>query len=205
MFGIFETIRAFIGRLAPAALCASLACSASPLMAAPARGPDVEQLLRQVKLTLVRVQTEITARKLPPLDHVEITLQTAIRTTAGGSITFFVISLGDKVSSEQAQTIKVTLKPPAVHEAHIASTADFSRQFAAAIVAVAESVAKSRNEQPVLDLTNLSASIKFTSETTFEGGVGKVQLIPISIDLGGSLEPTSIHEAVLVFKAAGAE
>jgi hypothetical protein len=167
-----------------------------------AASPDVEQLLKQLRSTLIKVQGEIASRKLPELKSVQINLQTGIKTTAGGSITFFVISIGDKVTNEQAQSIKITLIPPKVTSAQVAASQDFSRNFANAIIAVAESIAKSSAQKPELKLSSLVASMKFVSESKLEGGVTKVQLLPVSLDLGGSVTPTNTHEAILNFGSA---
>jgi hypothetical protein len=167
--------------------------------AAESQSPDVDQLLNQLRATLVRVQGEIASRKLPELKSVEINLQTGIKSSGGGKITFFVISLGDTISSERTQSLKITLTPPKVSSTQVAGTKDFSQEFANAIIAVAETISKSAEQSPKLNLTSLSASLKFVSESKLEGGVTKVQLLPVSFDLGGSVTPTNTHEAVLNF------
>jgi hypothetical protein len=164
-----------------------------------AESPDVEQLLKQLRSTLIRVQGEIATKKLPELKSVEINLQTGLKSSGGGKITFFVISLGDTIASERTQTFKITLTPPKVAASAVSATPDFSKDFANAIIAVAETIARSSAEKPELKLTNLSASLKFVSTSTIEGGLAKVQLLPVSIDLGGSVTPTNTHEAVLTF------
>jgi hypothetical protein len=126
-------------------------------------------------------------------------LQTAIKTKIGGKIVFFVISIGDTVSNERVQSFKITLKPPKAKSLGAIPPAGFSEQLANAIIAVAETIARSSAQKPALNLTNLTASIKFVSETTVEGGAIKVQLLPLSIDLGGSVTPTNTHEAIIEF------
>jgi hypothetical protein len=193
-------------RIIPGAMLVGLLTSTlgSVALAQTATSPDVDQLLTQVKATLIRVQSEITAQKLPPLKSVQLNLQTAIKTTVGGKIVFFVISLGDTVSSEKAQTLKITLKPPETKSLSAVSITGFSKELAAAIISVAETIDRASAQKPVLNLTNLSASIKFVSETNVEGGIAKVQLLPISIDLGGKITPTNTHEVVLEFGPAEA-
>ena len=176
-----------------------ISASTSPALAQQATSPDVDQLLRQVKATLIKVESEIKAEKLPPLKSVQLNLQTAIKTTLGGKIVFFVISLGDTVSTERVQSFKITLKPPETKSLSAVPPTGFSKQLAAAIISVAETIARSSAQRPALNLSNLSASIKFVSETIVEGGVINVRLLPISIDLGGKVTPTNTHEAVLEF------
>ena len=161
--------------------------------------PDVEQLLKQLRSTLIMVQGEIATKRLPELKSVQINLQTGIKSTGGGKITFFVISVGDTITSDRTQTFKITLTPPKVTSSQVGATPDFSKDFANAIIAVAETIARSSGQKPELKLTNLSASIKFVSTSTIEGGITKVQLLPVSVDLGGSITPTNTHEAVLSF------
>ena len=168
-----------------------------PMLAADS--PDVEQLLKQLRSTLIMVQGEIATNKLPELKSVEINLQTGLKSSGGGKITFFVISLGDTIASERTQTFKITLTPPKVTSSPVGATPDFSKDFANAILAVAETIARSSGQKPELRLTNLSASLKFVSTSTIEGGIAKVQLLPVSVDLGGSVTPTNTHEAVLNF------
>jgi Trypsin-co-occurring domain 2 len=72
-----------------------------------AGSPDVELLLRQIRSTLIRVQGEIAERRLPELKDILITLQTGIKTAGGGKISFFVVSLGDTVSNERVQTLRL--------------------------------------------------------------------------------------------------
>jgi Trypsin-co-occurring domain 2 len=171
--------------------------ASKPIFAADS--PDVEQLLKQLRSTLIKVQGEIATQRLPELKSVQIDLQTGIKTTGGGKITFFVVSIGDTITRERVQSFKITLTPPKVTSTQVAATQDFSRDFANAIIAVAETIARSSGQKPELKLTSLSASIKFVSNSTIEGGVTKVQLLPVSIDLGGSVTPTNTHEAVLNF------
>jgi hypothetical protein len=161
--------------------------------------PDIEQLLTQLRSTLIKVQEEIAARKLPELKSVQINLQTAMKITGGGKITFFVVSLGDTVSNEKTQSIKITLTPPKVTSSQISATQDFSRDFANSIIAVAETIATSSAQKPELHLSSLSATIKFVSDSKLEGGVAKVQLLPVSLDLGGSVTPSNTQEAILNF------
>ena len=168
-----------------------------------AGSPDVEQLLNQLRKTLIQVQGEIAARRLPDLKSVQLNLQTGIKITGGGKITFFVVSLGDTITSDKVQTLKITLTPPKVTSAPVSGIQDFSTEFANAIIAVSETIAKSSMEKPELKLSNLSASIKFVSETKMGGGVQKVQLLPVSVDLGGNVTPTTTHEAVLNFGSSG--
>lgn len=168
-----------------------------PMFAADS--PDVEQLLKQLRSTLIMVQGEIATKRLPELKSVQINLQTGIKSTGGGKITFFVISVGDTITSDRTQTFKITLTPPKVTSSQVGATPDFSKDFANAIIAVAETIARSSGQKPELKLTNLSASIKFVSTSTIEGGITKVQLLPVSVDLGGSITPTNTHEAVLSF------
>ena len=168
-----------------------------PMFAADS--PDVEQLLKQIRSTLIMVQGEIATKRLPELKSVQINLQTGIKSTGGGKITFFVISVGDTITSDRTQTFKITLTPPKVNSSQVGATPDFSKDFANAIIAVAETIARSSGQKPELKLTNLSASIKFVSTSTIEGGITKVQLLPVSVDLGGSITPTNTHEAVLSF------
>jgi hypothetical protein len=168
-----------------------------------ARAPDVQQLLKQLKSTLIKVQGEIAAKRLPELKSVQITLQTGIKEVGGGKITFFVVSLGDTLTSDRIQTLKMTLIPPKVSSAQVSELKDFSEELANAIIAVSETIGASSAEGPELNLSSLSASVKFVSESKMEGGVLKVQLLPVSFDLSGNITPTNTHEAVLNFGATG--
>jgi hypothetical protein len=170
-----------------------------PMFAADS--PDVEQLLKQLRSTLIMVQGEIATQRLPGLKSVQINLQTGIKSSGGGKITFFVISLGDTITSDRTQTFNITLTPPKVTTSKVAATPDFSKDFANAIIAVAQTIAMSSGQKPALKLTNLSASIKFVSTSSIEGGITKVQLLPVSVDLGGNITPTNTHEAILNFGA----
>jgi Trypsin-co-occurring domain 2 len=172
-----------------------------PMFAADS--PDVEQLLRQLRSTLIRVQGEIATQRLPELKSVQINLQTGLKSTGGGKITFFVISVGDTITSDRTQTFKITLTPPKVTSSQVGATPDFSKDFANAIIAVAQTIARSSGQKPELKLTNLSASLKFVSTSSIEGGITKVQLLPVSVDLGGNVTPTNTHEAVLNFGSSG--
>jgi hypothetical protein len=194
-------------RMAAAALTILLVLAAfrtTPAAGADAVGsPDVEQLLGQLRSTLIRVQGEIANRRLPELKNVQINLQTGIKISGGGKVTFFVVSLGDTLTSDKVQTIKMTLVPPKVTSTQVSAISDFSKDFAEAIIAVAETIAASSTQKPELNLSSLSASMKFVSETKMEGGVSKVQLLPVSLDLGGNVTPTNTHEAVLNFGSSG--
>jgi len=117
--------------------------------------PDVEQILEQLRATLFRVQSEISAKKLPALRSVQITLQTGIRTTGGGKVTFFVVSLGDTLTSDKVQTLKITLLPPKINSSQVSATQDFSKEFSNAVIAVSETIAGAEAQEPKLKLSNL--------------------------------------------------
>jgi uncharacterized protein YggU (UPF0235/DUF167 family) len=164
----------------------------------PAKNPALEELLAQLKKTLLQTQVSLQEGQLPPLKDVQITLQTELKITGGAKVELYVISLGETVSRDRTQSIKLTLTVPEAAAAKVAGVSDWSQQLAQAIISVATTVAESSNTPPKLALSCVSATIKFVTTYDTSGG-GKVTLLPITVSLEGSITPTNTQEAVLTF------
>jgi hypothetical protein len=183
-------------------------CSATLAADTPSREKDIPLLLGQLRTVLIAVQGEIKKQNLPVLKSVQINLETGLIDTVNGKVAI-IISVGDTVTNETVQSLKITLTPPPppppAQAQLLAGSINFPKEFAKAIISAAESVnsALKSSAEPKLVLNSLSASIKFTFKNTVQAGIDTGTLLPITIQAGGSVTPSTTQEAVLTFEKPG--
>ncbi len=89
------------------------AFSPTPLSPSSDNEVTIEQALKEIQRALVIAQSELANMDAPPLEEVQLTLQTILTRSAGGEFKLFLWSFGKKWEKERAHQIVLTLKPPA--------------------------------------------------------------------------------------------
>lgn len=156
----------------------------------------VDELLTKIQETLIRVRDATEEEELPPLKDVTLRLKSALVKQANGKVSLFIVEFGANVAEEAVQEIKLELAPPRPSdEAEVADVAD---SLAEAIVSAAKAVQQAASRQPPLHLRKLTATVRFVVSTDAGAGV-KFLILPVTLDLGGTVKSVEIQEAVLVF------
>lgn len=159
---------------------------------------QVEQLIREIKLTLAKVAESTAAESLPKLKSATVNLETQLSTSAGGGFRLLVVSTDAKVTETNTQKIRIKLVPEPVKGAPI-KISSISENLAEAILSISRGVAKADDMEPRLDLTELTASMRFVVKQGAGGGV-RFLIVPVTVDLGGDIKETHTHSIELSFK-----
>ncbi|MBZ5567219.1 MAG: hypothetical protein LAN64_05125 [Acidobacteriia bacterium] len=158
----------------------------------------IETVLTQVQAALIRVQKQLTNKKLPLLKSVTLTLQTTVTKEVGAQLKLWVITIGGKIERDRAQEIVIQLTPPSPQNATKVGTEDLGAALESAIVSAAQGVNAAGTPQLPLQFSGLSASIGFTVKK--EGIAGaNVSLTPITADFSGDLSKTAVQNIKVVF------
>jgi hypothetical protein len=100
---------------------------------------EFKELVSQIKAVLATVQGEILSKKLPQLKNAQLNLQTSIKSEGSAGVLLFIIEIGETISNETAQSLKITLSKPEPTEdkatilKNAAYTVNFSKDFGNAI------------------------------------------------------------------------
>ena len=158
----------------------------------------IDDLLLDIRDSLI-VINRATANDLA-LEKATLTLKTAFEIEASGKVNFWVIRLGSGVSRDAVQTLTINLAPPSPGDAVPVSSV--SESLSAAVIAAYEATAAAAAYEPPLNMTNITATVHFSVETSASAG-GGFKFSPISVDAGSSIAETEVQTITLTF--AGAE
>lgn len=162
-----------------------------------AQDVPVDQLLKSVQKTLIRVRDKGDDVDLPKLTNVTLLLRTAVVEKAGGKMSLVVLDFGASASKETIQEIKLELGPPLLEDKSRVSAATDS--LADAIVAAARSVTRAQKEDPPLHLRKLTASLQFVVKAEGEAGAN-FTLLPVTAALGGQVNQSNTQVVIIEFE-----
>jgi len=180
----------------PAAAGAEPASSAE---AASAR--QIDQVLTEIQVALLKVQNEAAAQTLPKLANVSLELETEFEYGAGGELNLYVVELGAKREHQNTQRVALTLVPPKPYSEQPIASGKISESLSTAILAAAKGIGKAKSRKPPLVLSKLEAEIKFVVKTSGEGGI-RVEILPITAGLKGEISKTATQTLTVTFEAS---
>jgi len=160
-------------------------------------GVILDELLTEVQKTLIRVSKTIEKDDLPALNKVTLKLKSALVSQADGKLSLFIVQLGAKVTREAVQEIRLELKPP--KPAEVAPLTSIEDTLATAIIEAVKSANKAAERKPPLQLSKLTATIRFVVRKQAGGGVN-FKLLPVTVKLGGQVRDVTTQEIVIEFK-----
>ena len=73
---------------------------------------SLTDLVREVKVALLKVAEAVEAQHLPKLDKAELEVNASIKTDGDGKVSLWVVELGASGNNEYASTVTLTLRPP---------------------------------------------------------------------------------------------
>jgi hypothetical protein len=180
-----------------------LACLVLTSTVAGAPGQEssgqVDEILSEIQLALVRVQNEAASKSLPKLASVSLDLETELSYGGGGELNLYVVSVDGKVDREKLQRIKLNLVPPKPKTEEPIGKGGISEDLSSAILVAAQGVANAQNRKPPLVLDKLEAEIRFILKKAAEGGV-KFQILPITAGLQADIKNSAIQTITVSFE-----
>jgi hypothetical protein len=163
---------------------------------------QIDQILSEIQVALLKVQNEAVASSLPQLASVLVDLETEFAYDAGGELKLYVISIDGTVKHENVQRVALTLIPPKPYSEEPIASGQISESLSSAILAAAKGITNARKRTPPLTLSKLDASIKFVVKAV--GGAGiKVDLLPITAGIKGDISKAAIQTITVTFEGAG--
>lgn len=160
----------------------------------------LENILQEVQRALIKVQNEAETGSLPPLDNVSLNLSAELASDLDGKISLYIVSFGAGISKTSTQSIRIELTPPKPRTKSPVSSS-FGESLSEAILGAAKAVKATQEEEPVLELRELEALLKFVIKKDGQGGV-KFAIAPITLDLGGKIQTSETQEIKVTFKQA---
>ena len=158
----------------------------------------IQAVVSQVKEALSNVQTKLTAKQLPPLKSVKLTLQTVATSKAGGKISFWVITIGGSVQKEASQEVVLELVPPKPGKPVNSSAETFTNALEDSILEAAQGVQGADQGSLPLELQNLTVTLGFT--VTAEGAAGaKLTLTPVTLGISGQKDRKVVHRLEVAY------
>jgi hypothetical protein len=159
----------------------------------------LEDLIREVKVALLKVQQDDESRSLPKLETAVLELNTVQVMKANGKVSFYVVEIGGDVSSQITHTVTLTLTPPSAKASSDVASTRLAEALAESILAGAKAIVAAKKGSPPLHARELKVAIKFA--LIREGGGGlKVSFPPFAIGAGGSISASAIQSITVTYK-----
>jgi hypothetical protein len=190
-----------LGAVAFSCLLLGGCCSSGGVPDPAASKIKVGDVVSQVQEALERVQVRLEEAKLPPLQSVNLTLETTLSNKGSAGFDVWVLSLGTSYSKDRVQSVSITLAPPAAKEGvnlrALQEQPSLTDSLELAIVsAIAELKAHYPNQKIPLDVTEIDVTLGFT--VTVDGSAG-IKIAPISLELGGETSKSTAHTITVVY------
>lgn len=160
---------------------------------------EIDQIIGEIQVGLLRAQNEAAARNLPALKSVTLELETEFAYSAGGELNLYVVSVGGNIEKDKIQRLSMTLTPPAPYSEEPIAQGEISENLSSAILAAAQGVANTRKRKPPLALTKLEAEIRFVVKATGKAGV-KLEILPITADIKGDISKNAVQAITVSFE-----
>lgn len=190
--------------LAVAVLCFDVLTFQGPAWAQQVsdEGAELEAVVNVIRESLKQAQTN-NISGFPPLKEVVISLQVMTSVVGRAGINFYVFTIGTKLESEAASTIKLAMKPPATRSAASLSAAvnpdKVKLALARAINLAKVGVINANKQEPPLQMSNIEIELKFAVKVEGSGGVKVTELLPLGVEGTGKLGRNRFHTLAVKF------
>jgi Trypsin-co-occurring domain 2 len=160
---------------------------------------SVADLVREVKVALLKVAEAVEAQDLPKLDKAELEVNTSIKTDGDGKVSLWVVELGASGKSEYASTLTLTLRPPPPGSPSNITAVHLADALSEAILAGARAIQAARKGDPPLLADELIASVHFGIERNGKGNFG-VKFRPFEASAGASIGTAQVQTITVTYK-----
>jgi Trypsin-co-occurring domain 2 len=164
------------------------------------QGLPLVDMIREMKVALLRVQEKAEARNLPPLSSAVLEINTIQEIDANGSIKFLVVALGGGPTTEATSTIKITLIPPRPGVGTDVANIQLADRLAEVILASAKSLAEAKQGKPPLIVSAVTVAVKFAIVRSANGGLS-LQFPPFELKAGAKIKASEIQTVTVTYAA----
>jgi hypothetical protein len=159
----------------------------------------LSDLVREVKVSLLKVAEAAEAQHLPKLDKVELEESTSIKTDADGKLSLWVIELGASGNNEYSSTVTLTLRPPPPGSPSDIAAVHLADALTGAILAGARAIQEAGKGNPPLVADELVASLHFAIQRDGSGKIG-VTFPPFDASVGASVGSAKVQTITVTYK-----
>jgi hypothetical protein len=180
----------------------SMLCLLAALSAPTGAGAQtltLEDMIREVKVALLRVEQIAREEEIPPLHSVDLELNTVQVVDGNGKVSFLIFVIDGGVKTEQTNTVKLTLVPPPPESGSSVAAANIADTLTQAILAGARAIKLAGQGQPPLVANELKATLKFAFTKKAGGGL-QLQFPPFEIGGSGSGSHGAVQTLSVTYK-----
>ena len=152
----------------------------------------LEDLVREVKVALLKVEQHAANANLPPFSTAELELNTVQSAGLNGKISFLIVEIGGAGSEQITNSVRLTLLPPPPKSSSDVANLKFADSLAESIIAGAQAIAVAKKGSPPLKAKELQVSVKFVIIRDAEGKLS-IKYPPFEIAGGGSVSDSAIQ------------
>jgi hypothetical protein len=160
---------------------------------------SLADLVREVKVALLKVAEAVEAQHLPKLDKAELEVNTSIKTEADGKVSLWVVELGTSGNNEYATTVTLTLTPPPPGSPSNIAVVHLADALSEAILAGARAIQAAGEGNPPLLADELVASVRFAIVRDGNGKFG-VKFPPFEASAGASVGTAQVQTITVTYK-----
>jgi hypothetical protein len=166
---------------------------------ASAEQMNLEDLVREVKVALLKVQQSTENDKLPPLASAELELNAVQSKDGKAKVSFLIVEIGGTVSNQVTHAVKLILAPPKSTSSSDVASVRLADALAESILASARAISSAKKGSPPLDAQELVVSVKFAIKRNGSGGVS-ICFPPFDVDGGVSVSTSAIQSITVRYK-----
>ncbi|MDQ0391466.1 trypco2 family protein [Labrys monachus] len=159
----------------------------------------LSDLVREVKVALLKVAEASEAQQLPKLEKAELEINTSMKVEADGKVSLWVVELGASGNNEYASTINLTLIPPSPGTNSSIATVHLADILSEAILSGAHAIQAAGEGKPPLIASEFVASVHFAVERGADGRL-EVKFPPFEASAGGAVASSQVQKITVTFK-----
>ena len=161
-------------------------------------GLPLADMIREIKVALLRVQEKAEARNLPPLSSAVLDVNTIQEIGGEGSVKFLVVEVGGGPTTNSTTEVEITLVPPPPGSGTDVANLQFADRLADVILASAKSLAEAGQGKPPLNVSSVRVAVKFGLIRTANGGVS-LEFPPFEFKAGAKIKASEIQTVTVTY------
>jgi len=158
-----------------------------------------ENLVRDVKIALGKVQKSAYRESLPPLKRIVLELTATQATDANGKLALYIVNLGGNHKSEVVNTIKLVLVPPGKDAGSDVGNAELVDVLSETILSGARAIAQAGKGQPPLEAKDFAVTVQFGVTNEGDGGL-KLAFPPFEGSVGAGISAANIQKITIEYE-----
>lgn len=156
-------------------------------------------LVREVKVALLKVADAIEAQKLPALDKAELEVNTSMKIDGEGKVSLWVVELGSSGKNEHVSTVTLILRPPKPGSPSDIAAVHLAEALSEVILAGARAIKEAEKGDPPLVADELVASVNFAVDRDAKGNV-RLRFPPFDASAGFVVAAAQVQKITVTYK-----